>query len=200
MRRKRHRFDLDDRTDVAGNAQPKNMPHLGAVGGLFRDVLIKAAHLRHLVNIGFLDRDRPRRAALTLEREGKGVSEDIDRFSPLDRVLADEGRNALCQHCFQLSRRIFNDGHDMRRGQRLKIDFGAARPQCGADVPGGARRRANQHEIRRRAFLKEFFDVRRHFFVRRVKICRFKKSALILQHLEQFILQHRVHLADLVDE
>ena len=88
---KGHRLDLNDRTDVAGNAQPKNMPHFGAVGGLFRDVLIKAAHLRHLVNIGFLDRNRPRRAALTLQREGKSVGQDINRFTPLDRVLADEG-------------------------------------------------------------------------------------------------------------
>ena len=61
-------------------------------------------------------------------------------------------------------------------------------------------RRTDKDEVRRCALLKELADVGRHALVVGVVVRRLKIGAFVLEHLEQFILQHLVHLADLVDE
>ena len=63
-----------------------------------------------------------------------------------------------------------------------------------------ARRRTDEHKVCGRPLLEEFADVGRHALVIGVVVRRLKIGALVLQHLEQFILQHLIHLTDLVDE
>ena len=58
----------------------------------------------------------------------------------------------------------------------------------------------DEHEVRRCALLKEFADVRRDALVIGVIVRGFKVSALVLEHLEQLVLEHLIHLTDLVDE
>ena len=63
-----------------------------------------------------------------------------------------------------------------------------------------ARCRTDEHKVRGCPLLEEFADVGRHALVVGVVVRRLKIGAFVLEHLEQFILQHLVHLADLVDE
>ena len=63
-----------------------------------------------------------------------------------------------------------------------------------------ARRRPDENKVRRRPFLKELADVGRHALVVGVIVRRFKVGTLVLKNFEQLVLQHLVHLADLVDE
>ena len=100
----------------------------------------------------------------------------------------------------QPPRRILHDPQNMRGRQRLEIDLRAARPERGVDVIRIPRRRPDQHEVRGRALLEQLLDVGRHALVVGVVICRLKIRTLVLEHLEQLILQHLVHLANLVDE
>ena len=58
----------------------------------------------------------------------------------------------------------------------------------------------DEHEVRRRALLKEFTDVRRDTLIIGVIVRGFKVGTLVLEHLEQLILEHLIHLTDLVDE
>ena len=97
-------------------------------------------------------------------------------------------------------RRIAHNLLNMLRGQRFKVNLRTTGTQGGIDMPRIPCRRANQHEICRRTFLKELFDIRRHLGVRGVIIGRLKVSPLVLQDLQQFILQHFIHFTDFVDE
>ena len=63
-----------------------------------------------------------------------------------------------------------------------------------------ARRRADEHEVGGRTLLEQLPYVGRHLLVRVVVICRLEEGALVFQHLQELVLQHFVHLADLVDE
>ena len=96
--------------------------------------------------------------------------------------------------------RIFHNRADMRRCQRLKVDLRTTRAQGGIDVIRLACRCSDEHEVRRRALLKEFAYVRRDTLIIGVIVCGFKVGALVLKYLEQLVLEHLIHLTDLVNE
>ena len=58
----------------------------------------------------------------------------------------------------------------------------------------------NEYEVRRRALLKEFADVRRDTLIIGVIVRGFKVGTLVLEYFEQLVLEHLIHLTDLVDE
>ena len=62
------------------------------------------------------------------------------------------------------------------------------------------RRRTDEYEISRCAVLEQLADIGRHLGVSRVVIGRLKMHALVLEHFEQFVLQHIVHFTDFVDK
>ena len=64
--REGHRLDFNDGAKVTGDAEAEDMAHFRLVGGLFGDVLIEAAHLRHFIDVGFFDGDGATFAALAL--------------------------------------------------------------------------------------------------------------------------------------
>ena len=88
----------------------------------------------------------------------------------------------------------------MRWCQRLKVDLRTARAQRGIDVLRIACCCADEDEVRRSALLKEFANVGRDALVIGIVIRRLEIGTLVLQYLEQLVLQHLIHLADLVDE
>ena len=84
--------------------------------------------------------------------------------------------------------------------QRLEIDLRTARAQRRVDVVRVTRRRSDEHEVCRSALLEEFANVGRNTLVIGIVVRRLEIRTLILEHLEQLILQHLIHLADLVDK
>ena len=226
MRGERDGLDLDDGAKEARDAEAEDMALLRRLLRLFRDELIEAADLRDLVDVlllhGELDGgERLRRGLLpilagllrraqrladahvlaaALERERVGVREDVDGLAALDGVLRDEIGDAVRELHVELLRRVADDFHDVGGRERLEVDLRAARAQRGIDVPRVARRRADEHEVRGRALLEELPDVGRHLRVGRVVVRRVEIGALVLEDLEELVLQHLVHLTDLVDE
>ena len=93
-----------------------------------------------------------------------------------------------------------HDARDLRLRERLEVHRGAARADRGVDRVGIARRRADQHEVGRRAVAEQLLHVGGHVRIVLVVVRRLERDALVLEHLEQPRLHRRVHLADLVDE
>ena len=58
----------------------------------------------------------------------------------------------------------------------------------------------DEHKVRRCTLLKEFADVWRDALIIGVIVRGFKVGTLVLKYLEQLVLEHLIHLTDLVDE
>ena len=156
----------------------------GGVTRLLRDELVEARDLRDLVDGLAADCQALHPAIGLLEREAVGIGEDVDGLAPLDRVLGNQRRDAGLERDLELRGRVLHDGLDVLRRQRLKVDLGTARAQRRVDVAGVARRRADQHEVRRRALLEELADVGRDLRVRRIVVGRLEVGALVLEDLQ----------------
>ena len=175
------------------------MSRLRLLGSLLRHELVEAADLRYLVDIRTADLHG--RAVLRAgKREAVGVGQDVNGLAPLCRIFADQAHDFLRHLDLELLRRIFHDFLDVLRRQRLKVDFGTARTQRRIDMRSVARRRTDEYEIGRRPFFEKLPYIRRHLFIRMVVIGRLKERPLVLEHFQELVLQHLVHLADLVDE
>ena len=192
-------LDLDDGAKESRDAEPEDVPDLGLLRSLLRHELVEAADLRDLVDVCLGDLD-VFAFFCAREREAVGVGEDVDRLAAFRRILADEAHDFLCDLDLELLRRILHDLLDVLGRQRLEVDFRAARAKRGVDVRGVARRRADEHEVGRCALLEELPYIGRHLLVRMVVVGGLEEGALVFEHLQELVLQHFVHLADLVDE
>lgn len=84
--------------------------------------------------------------------------------------------------------------------QRLEVNLGTTRAQSRIDLASIARCRTNEYEIGRCSLFEELFDVGGDLRIGRIIIGRLKVCSLIFQHLQELILEHLIHLADLIDE
>ncbi len=150
------------------------------------------------------DRGRTLRARLrrlaAVERVPVGVGEDLHRFATLVRIGGDQGRDTLRDPSPQPLCRLGDDPHDLRLGERLEVHGGAPRADRCVDRIGLARGRTDQDEIGRCAVGEELLHVGGDVGVVLVVVRRLEDDALVLENLEQLGLQHRIHLAQLVDE
>src|SRR6185312_4116025 len=135
-----------------------------------------------------------------VERAAVRVGDDLNGLAPLDRVGCDERSDALCQLCAQALGGGHDDLDDLGLRERFEIYRCAPRKNRGVDVVRLARRRSDQDEVGRCAFLEEALDVGGDLRIVFVVVGRFEGHAFVLEDLQQLRLQKRVHLADLVDE